>query len=140
MAVGRKLFEEVDKPIGYKMVYENIFGVESEASWDGTIKGYNGFPDGKNIGSGNSFKGKNGVIISNWDGVFTTKEGDQLTFKGREMYKDDKFVIIRTYFTDSKKLSWVNGLVCLLEGKFNNKNNEYQSFGYEWEFTNSSKL
>ena len=140
MALGRKLFEEVDKPIGYKIVFENTFGVEGEASWDGTVKGYNGFPDGKNIGSGNSFKGKNGIIISNWDGVFTTKDGDQITFKGRDMNKDGKFVVIRTYFTDSKKFSWINGLVCLLEGIVNNKNNEFLSVGYEWEFKNTSKL
>lgn len=132
MAIGKKLFEEIDKPIGLKIVYENSFGVESEASWDGTIQGYNGFPDGKNVGSGNSFQGKNGVIISNWDGVFTTKEGDQLIFKGRDMNKNNKFVVLRTYFTTSKKLSWINGLVCLLEGTFNKNENEFRSTGYEW--------
>jgi hypothetical protein len=65
MGIGRKLFEEIDKPIGYKIIYENSYGIESESSWNGIIKGYNGFPDGKNVGSGNSFQGTNGVIISN---------------------------------------------------------------------------
>jgi hypothetical protein len=69
MVIGRKLFDEIDKPIGYKMVYENSYGQESEASWNGIVKGYNGFPDGKNVASGNSFEGKNRVIISNWEGV-----------------------------------------------------------------------
>ena len=109
MGIGRKLFEEIDKPIGYKIINENSYDIESEASWNGTIKGYNGFPNGKNIGSGNSIKGKNGVIISNWEGVFTTNDEEQLTCKGRDMNKNEKVVAIRTYSTDSIKLSWIKG-------------------------------
>jgi hypothetical protein len=134
MGIGKKLFDEIDKPIGYKKVYENSYGLEIEASWDGIINGYNGFPDGKNVGSGNSFEGKNGIIISNWEGVFTTNEGEQLTFKGLDMNKRGKFVVLRTYSTNSKKLSWINGLVCLLEGIFNKNEKEFRSTGYEWIF------
>ena len=134
MVIGRKLFDEIDKPIGYKTVYENSYGLESEASWNGIVKGYNGFPDGKNVASGNSVEGKNRVIISNWEGVFTTNEGEQVTFKGRDMNKMGKIVVLRTYSTDSKKLSWINGLVCLLEGTFNKNEKEFRSIGYEWIF------
>lgn len=134
MVIGRKLFDEIDRPIGYKMVYENSYGLESEASWNGIVKGYNGFPDGKNVASGNSFEGKNRVIISNWEGVFTTNEGEQVTFKGRDMNKMGKIVVLRTYSTDFKKLSWINGLVCLLEGTFNKNEKEFRSIGYEWIF------
>ena len=134
MVIGRKLFDEIDKPIGYKMIYENSYGLESEASWNGIVKGYNGFPDGKNVASGNSFEGKNRVIISNWEGVFTTNEGEQVTFKGRDMNKMGKIVVLRTYSTDSKKLSWINGLVCLLEGTFNKNEKEFRCIGYEWIF------
>src|ERR671910_1471581 len=99
MVIGRKLFEEIDKPIGYKIIDKNSYGIESEASWTGIIKGYNGFPDGKTIGSGNSFQGPNGVIISNWEGVFTTNnddyDGEQIAFKGRDMNKNGKIVVIR---------------------------------------------
>ena len=138
MGIGRKLFEEIDKPIGYKIINENSYGIESEASWNGIIKGYNSFADGRNIGSGNSFQWKYGVIISNWEGVFTTIDDDnddeeQLAFKGRDMNKNGKFVGLRTYSTtNSKKLSWINGLVCLLEGTFNKNDNEFKSIGYEW--------
>ena len=135
MVIGRKLFDEIDKPIGYKIVYENSYGIESEGSWNGVVKGYNGFPDGKIVGSGNSFQGKNGVIISDWEGVFTTNDDkEQLTFKGRDMNKSDKFVVLRTYFTNSQKLSWINGIVCLLKGSFNKNDKEFRSLGYEWIF------
>jgi hypothetical protein len=43
MGLGRKLLEEIVKLIGYKIIHENSYGVESEASWNGIIKGYNGF-------------------------------------------------------------------------------------------------
>jgi len=47
------------------------------------------------------------------------------------MNKNGKFVAIRTYSTDSKKLSWINGLICLLEGTFQKNDNEFKSIGYE---------
>jgi hypothetical protein len=50
------------------------------------------------------------------------------------MNKMGKIVVLRTYSTDSKKLSWINGLVCLLEGKFNKNEKEFRSIGYEWIF------
>ena len=100
----------------------------------GSLKVIMVFPDGKNVGSGYSFEGKNRVIVSNWEGVFTTNDGDQLTFKGRDMNKEGKFVVLRTYSTNSNKLSWINGLVCLLEGTFNKTDKEFKSIGYEWIF------
>jgi hypothetical protein len=51
------------------------------------------------------------------------------------MNKNGKFVVLRTYSTTSKKLSWINGLVCLLEGIFNKNDNEFKSIGYEWIYS-----
>ena len=132
MVIERKLFDEIDKPIGYKIMYENFYGTESEGSWNGIVKGYNGFPDGKTVGWGNSFPGKNVVIISDWEGVFTINDDKELLrFKDRDMNKSNKFVVLRTYFTNSQKLSWINGLVYLLEGTFNKIDKEFRSLGYE---------
>lgn len=133
MAIGRKkLFEEIDKPTEMKILSEGQEGIEIEASWTGELKGFNGFPDGKKVGSGNSIKGKNGVTISHWQGVFTTNDGQELSFKGHDMSKNNKFVVLRTYLTNSGKLSWMNGLICILEGEFNPNTNEFRSSGYEW--------
>ena len=48
------------------------------------------------------------------------------------MSKNNKFVVLRTYLTNSGKLSWMNGLICILEGEFNPTTNEFRSIGYEW--------
>ena len=129
---GKKLFEEIDKPILTKILSESSEETEIEASWSGELKGFNGFPDGKKVGSGNCVKGKNGVTISHWQGVFTTSDGQELSFKGRDMSKNNKFVVLRTYFTNSVKLTWMNGLICVLEGEFNPNSREFKSIGYEW--------
>ena len=129
---GKKLFEEIDRPIGRKILSESSEETEIEASWTGELKGFNGFPDGKKVGSGNSVQGKNGVTISHWQGVFTTSDGQELLFKGRDMSKNNKFVVLRTYFTNSDKLNWMNGLICVLEGEFNSNTREFKSIGYEW--------
>jgi hypothetical protein len=53
---------------------------------------------------------------THWEGVFNTEDEQQLTFKGRDMNKNGKFVVLRTYFTKSEALGWMNGLVCILSG------------------------
>jgi len=129
---GRKLFEEIDRPTRMKIISENSKSIEIEAEWDGDLKGFNGFPDGKKVGSGISVQGKNGVTISHWEGIFTTSDGLELSFKGRDMSKNNKFVVLRTYFTNSDNLNWMNGLICILEGEFSPEANEFKSVGYEW--------
>lgn len=82
LPIGRKLFEEIDKPVDSKIVLENKEeGItERESTWTADIKGYdnNSFPSWKAIGSGRSFihDNNNGIIISHWQGQFKT-EGKQ---------------------------------------------------------------
>ena len=117
--IGRKLFEETDKPTESKIVFENKEEgiIERESTWTGDIKGYNSFPSGKVVGSGRSFIHDNGITISHWQGGFKTEgKKQELTFKGRDMNKNGKFVVLRTYFTKSKTLAWMNGLVCIIRG------------------------
>ena len=128
---GRKLFEEIDRPTGMRVISKNSKSLEIQASWAGELIGFNGFPDGKKVGSGKSVQGKNGVTISHWQGIFTTTSGDRLLFKGRDMSKNNKFVVLRTYFTNSDNLKWMNGLICILEGEFRQETNEFRSIGYE---------
>jgi hypothetical protein len=129
---GRKLFEEIDTPTGMRVISKNSKSLEIQANWVGELVGFNGFPDGRKVGSGKSVQGKNGVTISHWQGIFTTTSGDRLLFKGRDMSKNNKFVVLRTYFTNSDNLKWMNGLICILEGNFRQDTNEFRSVGYEW--------
>ena len=66
-----------------------------------------------------------------WEGVFNTEDKEQLTFKGRDVNKNGKFIVLRTYFTKSEALGWMNGLVCILTGEFDASIGEFKSTGYE---------
>ena len=135
LPLRRKLFEEIDKPIDSKIIQENKEeGItERESSWTGDIKGYNLFPSGKAVGSGHSFiHDNNGIIISHWQGEFRTEGNEEyMTFKGRDVNKSGKFVVLRTYFTKSETLGWMNGLVCILIGKVETSAGVFKSTGYE---------
>jgi hypothetical protein len=131
---GRKLFEEIDKPVESKIIFENKEGmIERESTWTGDIKGYTPFPSGRADGSGRSFIHDNGITISHWEGIFNG-EDEQLTFKGRDMNKNGKFVVLRTYFTKSEALGWMNGLVCILSGEFEPSIGSFKCTGYELMF------
>jgi hypothetical protein len=138
ISIGRKLFEEIDTPTGSKIVDEDKVNkvIERESNWIGNIKGIDPFPSGKVSGSGSSFMHENGVTISHWQGIFTPEEDvykqeGGLKFKGRDISKNGRFVVLRTYFTDSERLQWMNGLICILQGEFDVKNNCLRSIGYE---------
>jgi hypothetical protein len=112
--------------------------IQRQSSWIGNIVGIDPFPSGKISGSGPSFIYENGVTISHWQGVFSPEEsagkGEDLRFKGLDTSKNGKFVVLRTYFTDSERLQWMNGLVCLLQGVFDTGNDCIRSEGYEWMY------
>jgi hypothetical protein len=135
--IGRKLFEEIDKPIESKLISENRDEgiIEIESTWNGDIKGYKPFPSGIAMGSGHSYiHDNNGIIISHWQGEFRMdgkEEEEYMTFKGRDVNKNGKFVVLRTYFTKSDTLEWMNGLVCILSGKVETSPRVFKSTGYE---------
>jgi hypothetical protein len=134
LPLGKKLFEEVDKPTGSKVVFEHKDSgvIERESTWTADIKGYNSFPSGIANGSGRSYVHNNGSItISHWEGVFDTPDKERLTFKGRDVNKNGKFVVLRTFFTNSEALGWINGLVCILSGEFDASIGIFKSTGYE---------
>ena len=133
ISIGRKLFEEVDTPSQSKIISEDPLTkiVGRESSWTAEIKGINPFPNGKASGSGTSLIHSNGISISSWQGIFITNSGERISFKGRDVNKKDKFVVLRTYFTDSQELSWMNGLVCILDGHFDSQDKLFRCEGYE---------
>ena len=88
-------------------------------------------PNGKASSSGVSLIYSNGITISNWQGTFTIYSGEQITFKGKDINKNGKFVVLRTYFTDSPELLWMNGLVCLMDGFFDSQDKSFKCDGYE---------
>ena len=133
ISIGRKLFEEVDMPLESKIVSEDPINkiAERESTWTAEIDGIDPFPSGKASGSGASLIHSNGISISSWQGIFTTNGREVIKFKGRDVNKNGKFVVLRTYFTDSLELSWINGLVCLVNGDFDYQDKVFKCEGYE---------
>jgi hypothetical protein len=133
--IGRKLFEETDRPTASEIIFENKEEgiVERESSWTGEIKGYNSFPSGRAVGSGRSFIHNNGITISHWQGEFKTADKEQqvLIFKGRDINKNGKFVVLRTFFTKSQTLAWIDASICILRGEFETSAGVFKSTGYE---------
>ena len=92
--IGRKLFEEIDKPIGIKIILENKKeGItERESTWTGDIMRYDLFPSARAMSYWHSFIYENdGIIISHWQGEFKTEgkeEEEDLTFKGRDVKQE----------------------------------------------------
>jgi hypothetical protein len=83
---------------------------------------YDPFPSARAMGSGHSFIcDNNGIIISHWQGEFNTEgkeEEEYMTFKGRDINKNGKFLVLRSYFTKLETLGWMSDLVCILSGNF----------------------
>jgi hypothetical protein len=59
------------------------------------------------------------------------QEEHKLTFKEHDVNKNGKFVELRTYFTESEILGWMNGLVCILSGELEPTAGVFRSTGYE---------
>lgn len=132
--IGRKLFKEVDEPLSSNIISTDSSKkiTERESSWKGRIEGYLFFPSGMAEGSGHSLSYGNGITISNWQGLFTTEKGDAISFIGKDVSRDSKFFVLRTFFTDTSALKKeIDGLACFLDGTFDPKDNTFVCVGYE---------
>ena len=133
ISIENKQFDEVCTPKDSKILSEDKEKgiVERESSWTSQITGLNSFPSGTAKGQGNSKVFANGISISNWQGIFTTEKGQEISFIGRDVSKNGKFYVLRTFFTDAEELTWMNGLVCILDGKHDLQSNSFVCSGYK---------
>ncbi|HYF99390.1 MAG TPA: hypothetical protein VD815_04805 [Candidatus Saccharimonadales bacterium] len=133
ISLENKLFEEIDKPEESRIISEDKDKgiLERESSWTGQITGFSSFPSGIATGHGISKIFKNSLSISNWLGVFTTDEGQEITFIGKDVNKEGKFYVLRTFFTTVEELGSLNGLVCILYGRHDMERNSFVCTGYK---------
>lgn len=133
ISIEAKLFEEVDKPEGSKIISPNNDDerIERESTWSGQITGFGSFPSGTAQGHGTSTIFKNHISISNWRGILKTSGGHEVSFIGNDINKDGKFYVFRTFFTDIQELKWMDGLVCILDGKHDLGGNSFVCTGYK---------
>jgi hypothetical protein len=132
IAIGQKLFEEIDIPEESEIVSKDTVDglVERNSKWTGKIVGFNSFPNGRITGAGRSLIYRNGISISDWHGVFTTENGQTIKFNGKDTNKNGRYVVLRTYFTNNAEIIWLDGLICILDGYFDTKDNSFRCDGY----------
>ena len=130
--IGKKIFEEVDFPTNSTIISEDKDKsiIERESSWTGKIKGIDSFPSGTVEGHGRSVIFENGVSISNWQGIWAIESGQEISFIGKDTSRNDKYYVIRTYFTRNEELKDLDGMVCFLDGIFDSRNKSYICSGY----------
>ena len=130
--IGEKIFEEVDFPTNSRIISEDKdkLIIERESSWTGKIKGIGSFPNGNLDGHGRSVIFENGISISNWQGILTIENGQEISFVGKDTNKNGKYYVLRTYFTHNEELKDLDGMVCFLDGVFDSKNKSYTCSGY----------
>ena len=130
--IWKKIFDEIDVPTNSRIISEDKDKsiIERESSWTGDIKGIDSFPDGTVEGHGRSVIFENGVSISNWQGILTIENGQEISFVGKDTSKNGKYYVLRTYFTHNEELKDLDGMVCFLDGVFDSKNKSYTCSGY----------
>lgn len=63
--------------------------------------------------------------------VCITEKEQEISFVGKDVLKNGKFYVLRTFFTDVNELDWTNGLVCILDGNHDFKSNSSICNGYK---------
>ena len=139
MGLGNKLFEESGKITGFKFTKVHpIEGITTEVTFTSDVGGIGKFPTGKNLGSGTMTKYPHGIIDAAWHGSLTISDDrDHFMWWGHEksrVLEDGKIkgINIVTGFTNSKKLSWMNNLIILIELAGSEFSEEFSATAYEW--------
>lgn len=138
MTLGQKLFEEVGKISGLKVVKVHpLEGVTTEITFMSDIKGIRKFPSGKNLASGTIIRYPHGIIDGSWQGTLTSELGMQFMWWSHEKSKvveggEIKGLNVTTGFTNSPELSWMNNLIIVIELSGSVSSDEFSAIGYEW--------
>ena len=138
MTLGQKLFEEVGKISGLKVLKVHpLEGVTTEITFMSDIKGIGKYPSGKNLASGTITKYPHGIIDGSWQGTLTTELGEQFMWWSHEKSRavegrEIKGLNVTTGFTNSPELSWMNNLIIVIELYGSVSSDEFSAVGYEW--------
>jgi hypothetical protein len=139
MALGEKLFEETGKILGVQVESVHpVEGVKMQVSFASEIKGLGKVPSGKNLGSGTATQYPHGAVNASYRGVASFGEGDQYIWWAHEKSRAAKDgmirgVVIVSGYTNSQKLSWMNGLIIVIETENDASFQQFKGTAYEWK-------
>jgi hypothetical protein len=137
LVLGEKLWEEKGKAVGMSVKSIGPEGVHMEETFATVVKGFGRGPSGTNMGTMESVVGPDGGSSGSGQGIFTSQDGDVVTWKiyflgKREQGKDRSFGIVK-WWTASQKLAWMNNTIAAFEAIADPKTMEVSSTGYEWK-------
>jgi hypothetical protein len=137
VVLGEKQWEEKGKAIGMSIKSIGPEGCRMEQTFTSEVKGFGRFPSGRNMGTVEVVQAHDGSSSGTAQGIFTSKDGDMVFWKGyffgkREKGKDKSFGILKSW-TTSKKLAWMNRSIAALESIADPKTMEMTDTGYEWK-------
>lgn len=139
MALGEKLFEELGKTIGFRITKVHpIEGTAMEVSFVSEIRGVGKFPNGKNVGSGLTTQYPTGTVDAQYEGLFTSDEGEQFMWWAHEKSNvgeggKTKGIVIVSGFTNSQKLSWMNKVLIVIDNEYDPAAQQFKGTAYEWK-------
>jgi hypothetical protein len=137
LVLGKKLWEEKGRAVGMSIKSIGPEGVHMEETFTSVAKGFAPALDGTNLGTIQFVMAPDGSANGSGQGIFTSKDGETVTWKGyligkREKGKDKVFWILK-WWTASKKLAWMNKTIAAAEGISDPKTTEFSATGYEWK-------
>jgi hypothetical protein len=123
LVIGQKLFEETVRTTGVTFKNTGPEGVTTELNASGEIKGFGKAQgvDGVIMGTMIDISSPSGMSTGTGQGMLMTKDGEmavwKMTYSGKMIEGKQKWVGVMTFMTMSKKIGWLNNIVCASEGE-----------------------
>lgn len=133
MPIGKKAFEERGKK---EMPFISSANTKDRTllTFSSEVEGFERWPSGTIVGSGEERVGPDGRAQSDWQGIWSTKQGDCITWTGSDRTtgpkRTDKGVMLMHFHTTSERLRWMNKIVIISEHAGTVQ--QFSGVGYEW--------
>jgi hypothetical protein len=139
MPIGQKIFEMDWKGTSMSVRSIGPEGLTMEMTAQGEVTGYGPAKGLKGfvVLTFQDLRQPNGISTGNGKGILTTPEGDMavwnVTFAGRMKDAGSQgWIGPATFMTGSKKLAFLNEMVCITEGEGKTGSPEARDIVYEW--------
>ena len=133
MPIGEKAFEEKCKSV-MPFIKSADTKERSLLTFSSEVEGFGRWPSGTIVASGEERVGADGKAWSEWQGVWSTREGEFIRWTGSDrttgLGQADRGVMLMHFHTTSERLKWMNEIVVMEEHA--GAVQQFSGIGYEW--------